>query len=83
MEQTTKENCPCAVKKTVYDTTKFAERMYGLWSLDCLKQTMLKAIGNIAVAVHDKDAERAMKIQCDLLWVLEVFSTIEEKEVIV
>lgn len=69
------------MKKIVYDTTKFAERMGDLWSLGFLKRTMLEAIGNIAVAVHDKDADRAMKIQCDLMWVFEVFGTIEEKEV--
>lgn len=69
------------MKKTVYDTTRFAERMCGIWTLGCLKRTMLEAIGNIAAAVRDKDADRAIRIQTDLMWVYDVFSTIDEKEV--
>lgn len=69
------------MKKTCYDTAKFAQRMCGVWTLGCLKQTMLEAIGNIAVAVRDKDAERAIRIQTDLMWVYDVFSTIEEREI--
>ena len=69
------------MKKKIYNTAKFAERMGDLLSLDYLKSTMLEAIGNIAVAVRDKDADRAIKIQTELMWVYEVFGTIEEREV--
>lgn len=67
--------------KKVYDTAKFSERMGEIWSLGYLKCVMLEAIGNIAVAVKDKDADRLMEIQCDLMWCYEIFGTIEEREV--
>lgn len=62
-----------------YDCTKLAERMNGLWTLAAVKKTMLEAISNIAVAVHDKDTDQMMKIQCDLMWCYEIFDTIKEK----
>lgn len=68
------------MKKTVYDTSKLTERL-GLWNLALVKKTFLEAIGNIAVAVHDKDTDRMTRIQCDLMWCYEVFDTIKEKEV--
>lgn len=69
------------MKKKIYNTAKFAERMGDLWSLNYLKSMMLEAIGNIAVAVRDRDADHAIKVQTDLMWVYEMFGTIEEKEV--
>ena len=50
-----------------YDCSRFAERL-GIWNLEIVKKTMLEAIANIAVAVHDKDTDRMAKIQCDLMW---------------
>lgn len=61
-----------------YDCSRLAERL-GIWELACVKKTMLEAIGNIAVAVHDKDASRMMEIQCDLMWCYDIFDTIKEK----
>lgn len=69
------------MKKKVYDTTKFAERIDGALSLKDIKSDMLEAIGNIAVAVHDRNANLALEIQTDLMWVFEIFGTIEEREV--
>lgn len=69
------------MKKTVYDTTKFAELVSEWGSLASLKQTLLEAIGNIAVAVRDRDADRAISIQTDLMWAVEAIGTIEEREV--
>lgn len=69
------------MKKTVYDTTKFAELISGWGSLASLKQIMLEAIGNIAVAVSDRDTDRVISIQTDLMWVVEVLGAIEEMEV--
>lgn len=63
-----------------YDCTKLAERMNELWTLAVVKKTMLEAIANIAVAVHDNDTNRMAKIQCDLMWCYEVFDTIREVE---
>lgn len=65
---------------TTYDCTKLSERMNGLWTLAYVKKTMLEAIANIAVAVHDKDTDRMAEIQCDLMWCYEVFDTIREVE---
>lgn len=62
-----------------YDCSALAERMNGIWSLAIVKKTMLEAIGNIAVAVHDKDTDRMAAIQCDLMWCYEFFDTIKEK----
>lgn len=63
-----------------YDCSQLAERMNdGIWTLAIVKKTMLEAIGNIAVAVHDKDADQMMKIQCDLMWCYDIFNTIKEK----
>lgn len=68
------------MKKTVYDCSALVERMNGsLWTLAFVKKTMLVAIGNIAVAVHDKDTDRMASIQCDLMWCYEIFDTIKEK----
>ena len=64
----------------IYDCSKLAERLES-WSLAIVKKTMLEAIGNIAVAVHDKDTDQMMKIQCDLMWCYEIFDTIKEKGV--
>lgn len=61
-----------------YDCSQLADRL-GIWNLAGVKKTMLEAIGNIAVAVHDKDTDRMAKIQCDLMWCYEVFDTIKEK----
>lgn len=69
------------MKKTIYDTSKLAERMGCLWTLSDVKNTMLEAIGNIAVAVQDKDTDRMASIQCDLMWCYDIFNTIKEKEV--
>lgn len=69
------------MNKKIYDTAKFAVSVGDSGSLDSLKITMLEAIGNIAVAVRDKDADLAVNVQTDLLWVYEVFGTIEEREV--
>ncbi|WP_167761854.1 hypothetical protein [Barnesiella sp. WM24] len=55
------------MKKTVYDFSIFAERMNEIWDLATIKKTILEAVGNIAVAVHDKDTDRMAKIQCDLM----------------
>lgn len=67
------------MKKTVYDCSALAERMNGgLWTLAFVKKTMLEAIANIAVAVHDNDTDRMAKIQCDLMWCYGVFDTIKE-----
>lgn len=68
------------MKKTVYDFSIFAERMNEIWDLATIKKTMLEAIGNIAVAVHDKDTDRMAKIQCDLMWCYKAFDTIKEVE---
>ncbi len=54
--------------------------MNGVWDLATIKKTMLEAIGNIAVAVHDKDTDCMAKIQCDLMWCYEFFDTIKEVE---
>lgn len=67
------------MKKTVYDFSIFAERMNEKWDLATIKKTMLEAIANIAVAVHDKDTDRMASIQCDLMWCYEIFDTIKEK----
>ena len=64
--------------KPAYDCSQLADRL-GTWNLASVKKTMLEAIGNIAVAVHDKDTDRMAKIQCDLMWCYEVFDTIKEK----
>ena len=69
------------MKKSIYDTTKLAERIDGVLSLKDIKSDMLEAIGNIAVAVHDRNADLALEIQTDLMWVFEIFGTIEEREV--
>ena len=69
------------MKKIVYDTTKLSECIGDLLSFSYLKRMMLEAIGNIAVAVKDKDAARAMEIQSNLMWVYEVLGTIKAKEV--
>lgn len=61
------------MKKTVYDFSIFAERMNEIWDLATIKKTILEAVGNIAVAVHDKDTDRMAKIQCDLMWCYEFF----------
>lgn len=61
-----------------YDLSAFAERL-GIWNLEIVKKTMLEAIANIAVAVHDKDTDRMAKIQCDLMWCYDIFDTIKEK----
>ena len=66
------------MKKT-YDCSQLAERMNGIWTLGFVKKTMLEAIANIAVAVHDKDTDRMASIQCDLMWCYEIFDTIKEK----
>lgn len=68
------------MKKTVYDFSIFAKRMNGVWDLTTIKKTMLEAIANISVAVHDKDTDRMAKIQCDLMWCYEFFDTIKEVE---
>lgn len=61
-----------------YDCTQLAERL-GVWNLASVKKTMLEAIANIAVAVHDKDTDRMASIQCDLMWCYEIFDTIKEE----
>ena len=61
-----------------YDCTKLAEFL-GTWNLASVKKTMLEAIGNIAVAVQDKDTDRMARIQCDLMWCYEIFDTIKEE----
>lgn len=63
---------------STYDCSKLAERMNGLWTLAFVKKTMLEAIANIASAVKDKDADRALAIQADLMWCYDVFDTIKE-----
>lgn len=62
-----------------YDCSRLAERMNELGGMAEVKKTMLEAIANIAVAVHDKDTDRMASIQCDLMWCYEIFDTIKEK----
>lgn len=62
-----------------FDHSKLAERL-GTWGLSTVKKTMLEAIANIAIAVHDKDADRALEIQTDLMWCYGIFDTIKEEE---
>lgn len=68
------------MKKTVYDCSALAEKLKDWQPLADIKATMLEAIANIAVAVKDKDADRALAIQADLMWCYEVFDTIKEVE---
>lgn len=68
------------MKKTVYDCSALAGKLEGWSSLSAVKASMLEAIANIAVAVSDKDANKALDIQCELMWVFEVLNTIEEVE---
>ena len=63
-----------------YDCSQLAEKLIGWQPLTDLKTTMLEAIANIAIAVKDKDANRALEIQADLMWCYEVFDTIKEVE---
>lgn len=62
-----------------YDCSALTEKLIGWQPLAALKTTMLEAIANIAVAVKDKDANRALAIQADLMWRYEIFDTIKEK----
>lgn len=62
-----------------YDCSRLADKLIGWQSLADFKKTMLEAIANIAVAVKDKDADRALAIQAELMWCYEVFDTIKEK----
>ena len=55
------------MKRKVYDTTKFAERIDGALSLKDIKSDMLEYIGNIAVAVHDRNTDLALEIQTDIM----------------
>lgn len=64
---------------TTYDCSALAEKLIGWQPLANVKTTMLEAIANIAVAVKDKDADRALAIQADLMWCYEIFDTIKEK----
>lgn len=66
------------MSKVVYDCTKLAEKLDGWSTLDFVKSTMLEAIGNLSVAFTDKDANRMLELQCDLMWVFEVLNTIKE-----
>lgn len=62
----------------VYDCTKLAEKLDGWATLDYVKSTMLEAIGNLSVAFTDKDANRMLELQCDLMWVFEALDAIKE-----
>lgn len=62
-----------------YDCSQLGDKLIGWQPLADFKKTMLEAIGNIAVAVHDKDTDRMASIQCDLMWCYEIFDTIKEK----
>lgn len=68
------------MKKTVYDCSALARKLEGWGSLSTVKASMLEAIANIAVAISDKDAGKALDIQCELMWVFEVLNTIKEVE---
>lgn len=62
-----------------YDLSAFAAELEKWRPIASVKKTMLEAIANIAVAVHDKDTDRMASIQCDLMWCYEIFDTIKEK----
>lgn len=66
--------------KTTYDCSALAEKLDGWATLETVKISMLEAIGNIAVAVSDKDANRVLEIQSDLMWVYEALDTIKERK---
>ena len=68
------------MKQAAYDCSALADRMGDIWNFDYVKKMMLEAIGNIAVAVRDKDAILALDIQSDLMWVYDVISSIREVE---
>lgn len=69
------------MKKTVYDTTKLAESIGYYGSLAEAKQVMLENIVGIATAVYDRDTERAMMIQNNLMGAYDIINAIKEKEV--
>ena len=42
---------------------------------------LFRSIGDIAIAVRDKDADRALAIQASLMWVYKYIDAIVEMEV--
>lgn len=62
-----------------YDLSAFAAELAKWRPLAGVKNTMLEAIANIAVAVQDNDTELMAQIQCDLMWCYNIFDTIKEK----
>lgn len=69
------------MKKTVYDYSALTKKLAEWEPLANLKLTMLEAIGDITIAVRDKDADRALAIQASLMWVYKYIDVIVEMEV--
>lgn len=63
-----------------YDFTQLSKRLAEWQPLTEIKATMLEAIANIAVAVKNGDADRALAIQSELMWCYNFFDKIKEVE---